>query len=134
MKKKGLLAANLKDGKEAGEGYGYLKNWWWWGGMTLSMLNYTPKYTHRISANDDETSSDIGRDMQFCSLSFCRGLYTIKLYRDNGWLTFRHKGHSGNTSWSISRSSNCYKILHRSFYAIWIEYGPNHHQLCSLLL
>lgn len=36
MKKKGLLDANLKDGKEAGEGYGYLKNWWWWGGMTLS--------------------------------------------------------------------------------------------------
>ncbi|KAF8471250.1 magnesium transporter NIPA-domain-containing protein [Kalaharituber pfeilii] len=38
MKKKGLLAANLKDGKEAGEGYGYLKNWWWWGGMSLMIL------------------------------------------------------------------------------------------------
>ncbi|RPB24498.1 DUF803-domain-containing protein [Terfezia boudieri ATCC MYA-4762] len=38
MKKKGLLAANSKDGKEAGEGYGYLKNWWWWGGMTLMVL------------------------------------------------------------------------------------------------
>lgn len=37
LKKKGLLAANLKDGKEAGEGYGYLKNWWWWAGMILSM-------------------------------------------------------------------------------------------------
>ncbi|KAF8429675.1 magnesium transporter NIPA-domain-containing protein [Tirmania nivea] len=44
MKKKGLLAANLKDGKEAGEGYGYLKNWWWWGGMTLSTLDGTPEY------------------------------------------------------------------------------------------
>jgi len=43
MKKKGLLAANLKDGKEAGEGYGYLRNWWWWGGMTLSTLNDTPE-------------------------------------------------------------------------------------------
>ena len=38
MKKKGLLAANLKDGKEAGKGYGYLKNYWWWGGMVLSMF------------------------------------------------------------------------------------------------
>lgn len=38
MKKKGLLAANLKDGKEAGEGYGYLKNYWWWGGMVLMIL------------------------------------------------------------------------------------------------
>ena len=38
MKKKGLIAANLKDGKAAGEGYGYLKNFWWWGGMTLSMF------------------------------------------------------------------------------------------------
>lgn len=36
LKKKGLLAANIKDGKEAGEGYGYLKNAWWWTGMTLS--------------------------------------------------------------------------------------------------
>lgn len=36
LKKKGLLAANIKDGKEAGEGYGYLKNAWWWSGMTLS--------------------------------------------------------------------------------------------------
>lgn len=36
LKKKGLLAANIKDGKEAGEGYGYLKNGWWWSGMILS--------------------------------------------------------------------------------------------------
>lgn len=36
LKKKGLLAANLKDNKEAGEGYGYLKNVWWWAGMILS--------------------------------------------------------------------------------------------------
>ncbi|RPA91602.1 DUF803-domain-containing protein [Choiromyces venosus 120613-1] len=38
LKKKGLLAANLKDGKEAGEGYGYLKNAWWWTGMILMIL------------------------------------------------------------------------------------------------
>ena len=38
LKKKGLLAANLKDGKEAGEGYGYLKNAWWWSGMILSLF------------------------------------------------------------------------------------------------
>lgn len=36
LKKKGLLAANIKDGKEAGEGYGYLRNGWWWTGMILS--------------------------------------------------------------------------------------------------
>jgi hypothetical protein len=39
LKKKGLLAANLKDGKEAGEGYGYLRNAWWWSGMILSRLS-----------------------------------------------------------------------------------------------
>lgn len=39
LKKKGLLAANLKDGKEAGEGYGYLKNAWWWTGMILSLFS-----------------------------------------------------------------------------------------------
>lgn len=38
LKKKGLLDANLKDGKEAGEGYGYLKNGWWWSGMVLSLF------------------------------------------------------------------------------------------------
>ncbi|KAA8898443.1 magnesium transporter NIPA-domain-containing protein [Sphaerosporella brunnea] len=38
LKKKGLLAANIKDGKEAGEGYGYLKNAWWWSGMILMIL------------------------------------------------------------------------------------------------
>lgn len=38
LKKKGLLAANEKDKKEAGEGYGYLKNFWWWTGMILSEL------------------------------------------------------------------------------------------------
>lgn len=38
LKKKGLLAANLKDGKEAGEGYGYLKNGWWWSGMILMII------------------------------------------------------------------------------------------------
>ncbi|KAI5850607.1 magnesium transporter NIPA-domain-containing protein [Tricharina praecox] len=38
LKKKGLLAANVKDGKEAGEGYGYLKNAWWWTGMILMIL------------------------------------------------------------------------------------------------
>ena len=81
MKKKGLLASNLKDGKAAGEGYGYLKNWWWWGGMTLSTLNDTPEFTYRVSANGDETPSDIRRDMQFCSLPLCRGLYTIKQYQ-----------------------------------------------------
>ncbi|KAI5776177.1 magnesium transporter NIPA-domain-containing protein [Geopyxis carbonaria] len=38
LKKKGLLAANEKDGKEAGKGYGYLKNVWWWSGMILMIL------------------------------------------------------------------------------------------------
>ncbi|KAI9787557.1 MAG: hypothetical protein M1839_000087 [Geoglossum umbratile] len=38
LKKKGLLAANIKYGEEAGEGYGYLKNVWWWTGMTLMIL------------------------------------------------------------------------------------------------
>ncbi|KAL7273117.1 hypothetical protein RUND412_004049 [Rhizina undulata] len=38
LKKKGLLAANVKDGKEAGDGYGYLKNAWWWSGMTLMII------------------------------------------------------------------------------------------------
>jgi drug/metabolite transporter (DMT)-like permease len=38
LKKKGLLKANLKYNEEAGEGYGYLKNWWWWGGMTLMIM------------------------------------------------------------------------------------------------
>ncbi|KAI9859024.1 MAG: hypothetical protein M1813_007152 [Trichoglossum hirsutum] len=38
LKKKGLLAANLKYGEEAGEGYGYLKNVWWWTGMSLMIL------------------------------------------------------------------------------------------------
>jgi magnesium transporter len=36
LKKKGLLDANAKDEREAGEGYGYLKNAWWWSGMILS--------------------------------------------------------------------------------------------------
>jgi hypothetical protein len=40
LKKKGLLAANIKEGKEAGEGYGYLKNAWWWTGMILSRTPY----------------------------------------------------------------------------------------------
>jgi drug/metabolite transporter (DMT)-like permease len=38
LKKKGLLKANLKYNEEAGEGYGYLKNFWWWGGMTLMIM------------------------------------------------------------------------------------------------
>ncbi|KAL7269342.1 hypothetical protein RUND412_007997 [Rhizina undulata] len=38
LKKKGLLLANMKDGTEAGEGYGYLKNAYWWGGMTLMII------------------------------------------------------------------------------------------------
>ncbi|KAH0561973.1 hypothetical protein GP486_003324 [Trichoglossum hirsutum] len=38
LKKKGLLAANIKYGEEAGEGYGYLKNAWWWTGMSLMIL------------------------------------------------------------------------------------------------
>jgi hypothetical protein len=42
LKKKGLLAANLKDGKEAGEGYGYLRNAWWWTGMILSSFSSQP--------------------------------------------------------------------------------------------
>ncbi|KAH0538490.1 hypothetical protein FGG08_004939 [Glutinoglossum americanum] len=38
LKKKGLLAANIKYGEEAGEGYGYLRNVWWWTGMSLMIL------------------------------------------------------------------------------------------------
>ncbi|KAI6891029.1 hypothetical protein KC334_g14344, partial [Hortaea werneckii] len=35
LKKVGLLRANVKYNEEAGEGYGYLKNFYWWSGMTL---------------------------------------------------------------------------------------------------
>lgn len=38
VKKVGLLKANVKYNEEAGEGYGYLKNFWWWTGMTLMIL------------------------------------------------------------------------------------------------
>jgi hypothetical protein len=38
LKKKGLLAANIKYNEEAGEGYGYLKNVWWWSGMILMIV------------------------------------------------------------------------------------------------
>ncbi|KAF1983572.1 DUF803-domain-containing protein [Aulographum hederae CBS 113979] len=38
LKKHGLLKANQKYNEEAGEGYGYLKNFWWWCGMTLMIL------------------------------------------------------------------------------------------------
>ncbi|KAI6888595.1 DUF803-domain-containing protein [Hortaea werneckii] len=38
LKKVGLLRANVKYNEEAGEGYGYLKNFYWWSGMTLMVL------------------------------------------------------------------------------------------------
>ncbi|EXJ80127.1 hypothetical protein A1O1_08269 [Capronia coronata CBS 617.96] len=38
LKKTGLLKANAKYNEEAGEGYGYLKNWFWWSGMTLMIV------------------------------------------------------------------------------------------------
>jgi magnesium transporter len=38
LKKVGLLKANVKYNEEAGEGYGYLKNFWWWSGMTLMII------------------------------------------------------------------------------------------------
>lgn len=38
LKKHGLLKANEKYNEEAGEGYGYLKNFWWWLGMTLMII------------------------------------------------------------------------------------------------
>ncbi|EMC96084.1 hypothetical protein BAUCODRAFT_25030 [Baudoinia panamericana UAMH 10762] len=38
LKKVGLLKANVKYHEEAGEGYGYLKNFYWWSGMTLMIL------------------------------------------------------------------------------------------------
>ena len=38
VKKIGLLKANVKYNEEAGEGYGYLKNFWWWTGMTLMIV------------------------------------------------------------------------------------------------
>ncbi|KKA28036.1 hypothetical protein TD95_005242 [Thielaviopsis punctulata] len=38
LKKYGLLKANEKYHEEAGEGYGYLKNFYWWSGMTLMIL------------------------------------------------------------------------------------------------
>ncbi|KAJ5770725.1 uncharacterized protein N7511_002776 [Penicillium nucicola] len=38
IKKIGLLKANVKYNEEAGEGYGYLKNFWWWTGMSLMII------------------------------------------------------------------------------------------------
>ncbi|KAI1957723.1 hypothetical protein LOZ58_005473 [Ophidiomyces ophidiicola] len=38
LKKFGLLKANVKYNEEAGEGYGYLKNFYWWAGMILMVL------------------------------------------------------------------------------------------------
>ncbi|ODM20517.1 hypothetical protein SI65_03570 [Aspergillus cristatus] len=38
IKKIGLLKANVKYNEEAGEGYGYLRNFWWWTGMTLMIV------------------------------------------------------------------------------------------------
>ncbi|KAJ5788151.1 hypothetical protein N7457_003141 [Penicillium paradoxum] len=38
VKKIGLLKANVKYEEEAGEGYGYLKNFWWWTGMILMIV------------------------------------------------------------------------------------------------
>lgn len=38
IKKIGLLKANAKYNEEAGEGYGYLRNFWWWTGMTLMIV------------------------------------------------------------------------------------------------
>ncbi|KAE8348616.1 magnesium transporter NIPA-domain-containing protein [Aspergillus coremiiformis] len=38
LKKAGLLKANVKYNEEAGEGYGYLKNFYWWAGMTLMII------------------------------------------------------------------------------------------------
>lgn len=38
LKKIGLLKANVKYNEEAGEGYGYLKNFYWWSGMTLMII------------------------------------------------------------------------------------------------
>ncbi|KAE8144510.1 magnesium transporter NIPA-domain-containing protein [Aspergillus avenaceus] len=38
LKKTGLLRANVKYNEEAGEGYGYLKNFYWWAGMTLMIV------------------------------------------------------------------------------------------------
>ncbi|KAK2762703.1 hypothetical protein FQN54_000877 [Arachnomyces sp. PD_36] len=38
LKKRGLLKANVKYNEEAGEGYGYLKNFNWWAGMTLMIV------------------------------------------------------------------------------------------------
>lgn len=38
LKKTGLLRANVKYNEEAGEGYGYLKNFYWWAGMTLMII------------------------------------------------------------------------------------------------
>lgn len=38
LKKIGLLKANVKYNEEAGEGYGYLRNFWWWSGMTLMIV------------------------------------------------------------------------------------------------
>ncbi|GAA6023085.1 hypothetical protein JCM11491_002328 [Sporobolomyces phaffii] len=38
LKKKGLLAAQSKSGKAAGEGLPYLKSWMWWAGMIIMIL------------------------------------------------------------------------------------------------
>ena len=73
LKKKGLLAANLKEGKEAGEGYGYLKNVWWWTGMILSayLLFYPGEYTSGVGTGgrrcDQENLVDmLGTNAELC--------------------------------------------------------------------
>jgi drug/metabolite transporter (DMT)-like permease len=38
LKKSGLLKANIKYNEEAGEGYGYLRNFSWWAGMSLMII------------------------------------------------------------------------------------------------
>ena len=61
LKKVGLLKANVKYSEEAGEGYGYLKNFYWWSGMTLMIIGeicnfvayalsvYIPSHCSRIT-------------------------------------------------------------------------------------
>jgi hypothetical protein len=81
LKKKGLLAANLKDNKEAGEGYGYLKNFWWWTGMILSK-SFAPG--RGVEEGADETdakgNSDYRGGMQFLCVCVCGGDsgYTVR--------------------------------------------------------
>jgi len=80
LKKKGLLAANLKDGKEAGEGYGYLRNVWWWTGMTLSTNSRAGLAGRKRKRNTDGLHSVIiGEICNFAAYAFVEAILVTPL-------------------------------------------------------